>query len=135
MLISPSPSSFGIRRIAFVLSLITALIYFIIAFGFVPKDFESPPAPVMFIAALAYLIGGLLILRAGRRLLQIGAVINVLVVLIFGISVVAGHSTIDALSMISKFAQIGLEVTLLLLVQRSAFGEPGVDCVMRNQSA
>ena len=120
MLISQSLSDIWIRRIATILSLSTAVIYFIIAFGFVPADFESPPAPVMFVAAIAYLVGGLLILRVERRLLQVGAVLNVLVLLVFSISVVTGNATVDALSLTGKVAQIGLEIMLLWLLRRSA---------------
>lgn len=47
-----------VRIAATGLSLVTAFTYFVIALGFVPADFLSPPTPVMFVAGLAYLIGG-----------------------------------------------------------------------------
>ena len=53
-------------------SLVTSVTYFIIAFGFVPEGFKSPPMPVMLVAALAYLVGGTLVMRVRRRLLRLG---------------------------------------------------------------
>jgi hypothetical protein len=104
------------RLVATGLSLITSIIYFIIAFGLVPAGFESPPAQVMFVAGLAYLIGGALITRASERLLLVGAVLNLLVLTIFVISAISGKSTMDAISLTGKTAQVGLELVLLGLI-------------------
>lgn len=105
-----------LRPVATGLAVIAAIVYVVIALGFVPDGFESPPAPVMFVAGLAYLAGGVLILRAGRRLLLIGLILNLLVLVIFGGSVLAGRATVDALSVTGKIAQVGLEVVLFMLV-------------------
>lgn len=125
MTISQSGQGFWTRGIAMIFSLVTAVAYFIMAFGFVPEDYKAPPAPLLFVAGLAYLVGGLLILRVGRRLMRIGAVLNLLVLLIFSISLVTGNVTIDALSVSSKVGQLGLEVMLIwIVISQSSEREP-----------
>lgn len=100
------------------LALVTALVYFAIGFGLVSADFQSPPAPVMLTAGAAYLIGGGLILVAGRRLMLTGAVINALVLILFAVSAIAGNATIDGLSLSGKTAQVALGIFLIYFVAR-----------------
>jgi hypothetical protein len=110
----------SVRIAATALSLVTAVSYFVIALGFVPADYLSPPAPVMFVAGLAYLIGGVLILRVGRRLLTLGAVLNALVIIAFIATALTDNATVDLLTIMGKVPQIGLEFLLLWLVYSRA---------------
>lgn len=64
------------------LAVLVAMVYLAIGLGLVPEGFKSPPAPVMVLAGLAYVVGGGLILRANRLLMLAGAVVNALVVLL-----------------------------------------------------
>ena len=113
--------------VAVALSLVAATVYFVIASPAVPEGYKAPPAPVLVVAALAYLVGGGLILLADRRLLLLGAVLNPLVLVAYTIAAIKGHATVDGLSLTSKAAQIGLEVLLVWLVLRptEATGELG----------
>ena len=65
--------------IATALAVVVAVVYFAIGFGLAPEGFKSPPAPIMVLAGLSYLVGGGLILLADRRLMLVGAVANWLV--------------------------------------------------------
>lgn len=87
--------------------------YLAIGLGFVSENFESPPAPIMMVAGLAYLVGGLLIFLADQRLLLAGAIINAVVLLIFAASALRGSATIDLFSISMKVAQIALGVLLV----------------------
>ena len=107
-----------VLRIATALAILTAIAYFAIGLGMVPEDFKSPPAPVMVVAGLAYLIGGGLIQVARRRLMLAGAVANALVLLLFVVSAFMGNATIDALSLSGKAAQVVLGVLLVWFVKR-----------------
>ena len=98
------------------LSLVAAVVYFIIASPNRPAGYKAPPRPVVVVAGLAYLVGGVLILLADHRLLMTGAIINPLVLVAYTVAAIKGHAAIDGLSLTSKVAQIGLEVLLLLLV-------------------
>ena len=104
------------------LSLIAASVYFIIASPARPEDYKSPPTPVLVVAGLAYLIGGMLILPGDRRLLIFGAIVNVLVMAAFAVAARMGHATVDRLSLTSKVAQVMLEVLLLWLIVQPAQG-------------
>ena len=104
------------------LSLIAASVYFIIASPARPADYKSPPTPVLVVAGLAYLIGGMLILLDDRRLLIFGAIVNVLVMAAFAVAARMGHATVDRLSLTSKVAQVMLEVLLLWLIVQPAQG-------------
>ena len=104
------------------LSLIAASVYFIIASPARPADYKSPPIPVLVVAGLAYLIGGLLILLGDRRLIIFGAIVNVLVMAAFAMAARMGHATVDRLSLTSKVAQVVLEVLLLWLIVQPAQG-------------
>ena len=104
--------------VAAALSLVAAIVYLVIASPARPAGYKAPPAPVLVVAALAYLVGGGLILLADRRLLILGAVLNPLVLLAYTAAAIKGHATVDGLSLTSKAAQIGLEVALLWLILR-----------------
>jgi len=104
--------------VAMVLAVIAGVVYLAIATGFVPDDFKSPPRPVMFAAGMSYIAGGVSIPFAGRRLLLVGAVVNVLVIVLFALSAVRGTGTVDAVSVGGKLAQIALGVLLFWTVVR-----------------
>ena len=104
------------------LALLVALGYLAIGIGVVSEDFEAPPAPVMVFAGLAYIVGGLLILRADRRLLVAGAVANTLVLLLFLAAALRGNSTIDLLSVSAKAAQVALGLLLVWFTTRAYAG-------------
>ncbi len=106
----------SIPWVAGALSLVAALVYLVIASPAMPADYKAPPTPVLVVAALAYLVGGGLILLGDRRLLILGAVLNPLVLLAYTVAAIKGHAAVDGLSLTSKAAQIGLEVALLWLV-------------------
>ena len=110
----------SIPWVASALSLVAAVVYLVIASPARPANYKAPPAPVLVVAALAYLVGGGLILLGDRRLLILGAVLNPLVVLAYTVAAIKGHATVDGLSLTSKAAQIGLEVALLWLILRPA---------------
>lgn len=100
------------------LAVVAAAIYFVIGIGWVPDGFKSPPAPVMLVAGVAYLVGGGLILIAKRSLMLLGALANAVVLAIFVASVIAGNGTFDGLSLIGKVAQVLLEIFLVYFVVR-----------------
>ena len=104
------------------LSFVAASVYFIIASPSRPAGYKSPPVPVLIVAGLAYLIGGLLILLGDRRLLIFGAIANVLVMAAFAVAARIGHATVDRLSLTSKVTQVVLEVLLLWLIVQPAQG-------------
>lgn len=99
------------------LAAVVAAVYFAIGFGLVAEDFESPPAPVMVAAGVAYLVGGALILRADRRLLTLGAAVNTVVIVLFIASAVRGNATVDGLSLVGKAAQVALGLLLVRLAR------------------
>ena len=115
----------SIPWLAAALSLVAAVVYVVIASPARPANYKSPPTPVLVVAALAYLVGGGLILLGDRRLLILGAVLNPLVLLAYTIAAIKGHAAVDGLSLTSKAAQIGLEVALLWLILRPT--EPAVE--------
>lgn len=104
------------------LAVVVALGYLAIGFGFVPEDFESPPAPVMIIAGLAYFVGGLLILLADRRLMLVGAIANTLVLLLFVAAALRGNSTVDLFSVSEKIVQLALGLLLVWCVSQTRTG-------------
>ena len=111
--------------IATALAMLVAMVYLAIGLGMVPEGFKSPPAPVMVLAGLAYLVGGGLILLADRRLMLAGAVANVLVLLLFVLSALLGNATIDLLSLSGKVAQVVLGVLLVWFVRQMGTGRKG----------
>ena len=110
--------SSSVPWVAGALSLVASLVYLVIASPARPAGYKAPPAPVLAVAALAYLVGGGLILLDDRRLLILGAVLNPLVLLAYTVAAIKGHATVDGLSLTGKAAQIGLEALLLWLVLR-----------------
>lgn len=111
--------------IATALAILVAIVYLAIGFGLVPENFKSPPAPVMVVAGLAYLIGGGLILVANRRLMLAGAAANALVLVLFLVSALMGNATIDPLTLSGKVAQVVLGVLLVWFVKRMGKGRDG----------
>lgn len=103
--------------LATALTVVVAAVYLAIGLGAVSSDFKSPPAPVMVLAGVAYLVGGALILLADRRLLLAGAVVNTVVLLLFVASAVRGNATVDLFSLSGKAAQVALGVLLVYLVR------------------
>jgi hypothetical protein len=104
--------------LAAALALAAAAVYVVIASPARPAGYKAPPTPVLVVAALAYLVGGVLILIGDRRLLVLGAVLNPLVLVAYTVAAIKGHATVDGLSLASKAAQVGLEVALLWLALR-----------------
>ena len=99
------------------LAVVVAAVYFAIGLGMVADDFKSPPEPLMLLAGAAYVVGGVVTLRAGRRLLMAGAVANIVVLLLFVASAVRGNATVDLFSLTGKAAQVGLGVLLVCLIR------------------
>ena len=106
-------------RTATLLAVVVAIGYLAIGLGFVPEDFESPPAPVMILAGVAYIVGGILILLADHRLLLLGAVANSIVLLLFLAAAVRGNSTVDLFSVSEKIVQLALGLLLIWLARRA----------------
>jgi hypothetical protein len=102
----------------FLLAIIAGLSYFVIISPLAPDDFQSPPAPVLAVAAIAYIVGGYLILSDVRWLLIVGLGANTFVLVAFLRSVATDEATIDAFSAPGKLAQLALEVVLLVLIFR-----------------
>ncbi len=90
--------------VALALALVAAAVYFVIASPAMPVDYKSPPTPVLVVAGLAYLVGGVLILQADRRLLVLGAILNPLVLVAYTVAATKGHAAVDGLSLTSKAA-------------------------------
>lgn len=99
------------------LAVVVAAVYFAIGLGLVADDFKSPPEPLMMLAGLAYVTGGVLILRASRLLLIAGVVANIVVLLLFVASAVRGNATVDLFSLTGKAAQVALGVLLVCLIR------------------
>ena len=100
------------------LSLAAAVVYLVILSPAVSEDYKAPPAPVLAVAAAAYLVGAGLILVADRRLLAVGALLNPVVMAAYVAAAIKGHAAVDRLSLTSKAAQVALEALLLWLVLR-----------------
>jgi hypothetical protein len=102
------------------LAIFTAISYLLIAFSILGvgdlQGTEKPPA-IIFVAAGCYLLGGLLILLRKRGLLIFGAGINAMVVLFFYNMYQNRPSVmLSPGGLVSKIAQILLEVTLLYMI-------------------
>ena len=100
----------------FILAVIAGISYFVIISPLAPDDFQSPPAGILAVAAVLYLIGGYLILTDNRKLLIIGLVANTFVMLAFLRSLATDEAAIEAISSPGKLAQLALEVVLLKLI-------------------
>ena len=112
------PALSSIARVGTILAWVNGVVYLLIGAGLAPDDLESPPRGVMLVAAAAYFVGGWLIRRLDRRLLLAGAIANALVMFVYVASLMAGRSDLEVYAVVSKAAQIGLEVVLLALLAR-----------------
>jgi hypothetical protein len=106
--------------LAVALAIFTAIAYVLIAFnvlGVGDLRMDEKPAVIIYVAAGCYLLGGLLILLRNRWLLLFGAGINALVILFF-FRMYQGRPAVmfSPGGLVSKIAQILLEVTLLYFI-------------------
>jgi hypothetical protein len=99
------------------LSLLAALSYLLIGVGRLSTGGIEPPPAIVAVAALGYACGGLLIPTRQSRLWTVGAIINALVLTVF-FQAYAGQPEVLLSSggLVSKAAEIGLEVVLLWLI-------------------
>jgi hypothetical protein len=102
------------------LSGIAALAYVLIAWGMLAVgdlQVAEDGGPIVYVAAVCYLIGGLLILARRRWLWIAGAVINALVILFFVQMYLERPAVLFSPGgLASKAAQLLLEVTLIYLI-------------------
>ena len=117
------PSNANQRRalwIAVGLAVFTALAYVLIArniLGVGDLQMDEKPAGIIYFAAGCYLVGGLLILLRNRWLLLFGAFINAMVVLFFfNLYQDRPAVVLSSGGLISKLAQILLEVALIYVI-------------------
>jgi len=102
------------------LAFVTALSYILMELnilGVGNLGANEKPAGIIYVAAGCYLLGGLLILLRQRGLLVFGALINALVIFFF-FSMYQNRPAVmfSAGGLVSKIAQILLEVALIYLV-------------------
>ena len=106
--------------VAVSLALITALAYVLMALnvlGFGDLQMDEKPAAIIYVAGGCYLLGGLLILLRNRWLLLLGAFINAMVILFFfNLYQVRPTVMFSPGGLVSKIAQILLEVALLYVI-------------------
>jgi len=102
------------------LALFTALAYILIAsnvLGVGDPQVARDGGSIVYVAAGCYLLGGLLILLRNRWLLLFGAFINFLVILFFyGMYQTRPEVMFSPGGLISKLAQILLEILLLFVL-------------------
>ena len=106
--------------VAVALAIFSALTYVLMAFnvlGVGDLQMDERPAGIIFFAAGCYFLGGLLILLRNRWLLLFGAFINAMVILFF-FNMYRDRSAVmfSPGGLVSKIAQILLEVTLIYVV-------------------
>jgi hypothetical protein len=106
--------------LAVALAIFTAVAYVLMALnmlGVGDLQMDEKPATIIYIAAGCYLLGGLLILLRNRWLLLFGAGINALVILFF-FNLYKTRPTVmfSAGGLVSKIAQILLEVALIYVI-------------------
>ena len=109
-----------IMWLAVTLAMTTAIAYILMAFNFLGVgDLQTgdKPAGIIYIAAGCYFLGGLLILLRKRGLLIFGASINALVILFF-FNMYQNRPAVmlSPGGLVSKIAQILLEVALLYIL-------------------
>ena len=114
------PKSTRMIWIAVALALITALSYILMQFnilGVGDLHMDEKPAVIIYVAAGCYLFGGLLILLRNRWLLLFGAFINAMVILFF-FNLYQNRPAVmfSPGGLVSKIAQILLEVTLIYVI-------------------
>ncbi len=102
------------------LALVTALTYILIAsnvLGVGDPQVVRDGGPIIYLAAVCYLLGGLLILLRNRWLLIFGAFINFMVILFF-FSMYQSRPEVmfSPGGFISKLAQLLLEILLVLML-------------------
>jgi hypothetical protein len=105
---------------AVALALLAALSYALMALNLLSVgdlQMDEKPAFIIYVAAGCYLLGGLLILLRNRALLLFGAFINAMVILFF-FNLYKDRPTVmlSPGGMISKIAQILLEIALLYFI-------------------
>jgi len=105
------------------LAMVAALGYFLMGIGVIhPGDLieEDAPPAIVWVMCGCYVIGGLLILLKMRRLWITGATINAFVVVVF---IVMYLDQLDVMfsapGLITKIAQILLEIGLIYLIVKS----------------
>jgi hypothetical protein len=108
---------------AVALALLTALSYILMQFKFLgvgDLQMGEKPAGIIYVAAGCYLLGGLLILLRNRWLLLFGAFINAMVILFF-FNMYQDRPAVmfSPGGLVSKVAQILLEVTLIYVITES----------------
>jgi hypothetical protein len=100
------------------LALFTALTYVLIALkvlGVGDPQAANDGGPIIYVAAGCYLLGGLLILLRNRWLLLVGAFFNALVIVFFfNMYQARPEIMLSPGGLLSKSAQILLEISLLL---------------------
>jgi hypothetical protein len=110
---------------AVALAAIVAMTYVMIEAGFLGVGDLLPagePAPIVYVAAGSYLVGGLLVLARLRWLWIAGAVMNALVMLFFFLMYLERPSVLlSPGGIMTKAAQLLLEVSLIYLI---FFGSP-----------
>jgi hypothetical protein len=106
--------------LAVALAGIAALSYLLIQFGILGVGDLQPaeePAAIVYVCAGCYLLGGLLILAHRRWLWILGASINALVILFFGLAYQARSAVLFSPGgLATKAAQLLLEAALLYLI-------------------
>ena len=111
---------FPVIGIAVALAMIAGLAYVLIVLHVLSVGNLQPyeePSSTIFIAAASYFLGGLLILTRSRWLWVVGAVINALVILFFfGLYQDRPEVLLSPGGLVSKAAQILLELSLLYLI-------------------
>ena len=120
MNIGQSTNNIRILWTAVALAFISALSYVLMAFNILDVgdlQVDEKPAGIIYVAAGCYVLGGLLILLRNRRLLLFGAFINAMVVFFF-FSMYQGRPAVmlSPGGLVSKIAQILLEVALIYVI-------------------
>ena len=106
--------------VATALAIFTAIAYLLMAWNVVGVGdlrMDEKPAAIIYVAAGCYFLGGLLILLRNRGLLLFGAGINALVILFF-FNLYRDRPAVmfSAGGLLSKIAQILLEVALIYVI-------------------
>ncbi|RIK37376.1 MAG: hypothetical protein DCC55_24420 [Chloroflexi bacterium] len=119
--VRPNTASYGrVLWLAVALALITAFSYLLMAWdvlGIGDLRPEEEGGAIVFVAAVSYLIGGLLILARRRWLWIVGAVVNALVMIFFFMMYQDRPAVLFSPGgLASKAVQLLLEATLIYLI-------------------